>query len=424
MSENANAPKMRLWSMYFVLIIIMNCLVSACMYFHNAITTLYVTSLGGTASYAGVMLTCFTISATIMRIISGRLLDKKGRRIIIMIGLAIYAAASASMTLGILPYLLVARILQAIGYSMATTGISVAVTDVLPVPRMGEGIGYSGLATTLASALGPVVALSIYSASQSYEVVYFASAAMVIAALVIMVFCRYEKDTVFFARKHEYEMYYASQKAALQNRPAPQPQKEAPKKTGFVGFITGFFEVKALPSTVISLFNAIATGATVAFLTLYATKINIANPKPFYYLQAVTTVVARLTCGKLSDKYNPLVSLLPGIGLLAVGYYMLMEAAAVPAFFYIAGALIGAGTGIATPALNAEAVRHVPQSRRGVASGTFFIAMDVGIGIGGVLWGSIVDNFDIKYIFGGSVICVAIAAVLSIILFSKKKQKA
>ena len=414
MSQTEQAKGFPLWSKHYVKIILASCLVSSCMFFHNAVTTLYVVSIGGAASYAGVMLTCFTIVATIMRIVAGRLVDIKGRRRIILIGLVIYAAATASITIEYLPYLPFARALQAIGYSMTTTGIAVALTDVIPIPQMGEGLGYSMLANNVASALGPIIALGIYSLTENYAIVYYVSICLLAVSFVIMMFCRYEADKEFFERKRSYELAVLGARAE-----SAGPKADGGKRS----LLSTLFAKEALPSTITGIFIFLGNGAIVAYIVLYATEIQIEKASLFFTLQAIMTITTRLLFAKLSDKYPPLVSIIPGTLILVLGYDFLVAAPNQHLFFYLAGAALGMGGGIATPALNAEAVRYVPQSRRGAASATFFMATDIGIGIGGVLWGKILDRSGFRPVFLGCILCICIAIVLSIIFFSGARGK-
>ena len=406
------AEEMSLWSRHLIKLLVANLFVVSCMFFHNAVTTLYVVSIGGTAAYAGVMLTCFTISALVMRIVSGQLLDKQGRRKIILFGLVVYAAATASLTIPFLPYLPVARALQAIGYSTITTGLSVAVADVSPIPKMGEGLGYYILTNNIATALGPVIALWIYSLAQNYAVVYYASIALLAIAFIIMLFCRYETDRDFFDRKQSYELAVLGERAIRAEQQLEEKQS----------FISSFLEKKALPSTLCSIFIYLGHGAIVAYIVLFANSISIEKASLFFMLQAAVTIVARLAFAKLSDRYHPLFSILPGAMILALGYFMLMKAPERHILFYIGGAALGMGSGIANPALNAEAVRYVPQKRRGAASATFFMSNDIGIGTGGLLWGTILDRSGFRPVFLGCSICIFISIALSIFFFAGKKK--
>ena len=404
--------EMSLWSKHYVKLLIANLLIASCMFFHNAVTTLYVVSIGGTAAYAGVMLTCFTIVATIMRMVSGRLLDKKGRRKMILLGLVVYAAATASLTIPFLPYLPAARALQAIGYSTITTGISVAVADVTPIPKMGEGLGYYILTNNLATALGPVIALWIYSIAQNYATVYYASIVLLAIAFIIMLFCRYETDLLFFDRKQSYELAVLGERAMMAETGGEEKRS----------FLATVFEKKAVPSTTCSIFIYLPHGAIVAYIVLFANSISIEQASLFFMLQAAMTIVSRTAFAKLSDRYPPLLSIIPGALVLALGYFLLMKAPDRHILFYIAGAALGMGSGIANPALNAEAVRYVPQRRRGAASATFFMSNDIGIGAGGLIWGRILDRSGFPPVFLGCVICIFLSIVLSILFFSRKRE--
>ena len=187
--------------------------------------------------------------------------------------------------------------------------------------------------------------------------------------------------------KRAYELYHnAEMMRRMEEKRKLQEQEKKP------GLLSQYFEKEALPCTFVSLFISVGMGATVAYLMLYGTEIDVYNPSLFFTLQAVTTVAARLLCGKLSDRFNPLVSLVPGLVFTGVGYLLLVLAKDEHMLFYIAGAFVGLGSGITGPTLNAEAVRRVPENRRGAASATYFVSIDVGIGIGGLLWGGILDS--------------------------------
>ena len=154
--------KQKLWSKFFVLLAIVSVLLSTNLQFFNASTSLFVNSLGGTASFTGVLFLLFTIFALVTRIVSGRLVDKHGRRQAIIIGLVI--SILSSLACNLFPFLValpILRIIQGIAYSLASTALAVAITDVVPKQRLGEGIGYFGLGNSLAQAVGPACALAL-----------------------------------------------------------------------------------------------------------------------------------------------------------------------------------------------------------------------------------------------------------------------
>ena len=404
-----------IWSKYYFAIVFANFFVASCMNFHTAVTTLYVVSLGGTATYAGLLLTCFTFTGVFMRIISGKLLDKNGRRKIITFGLVIYAVATALLTIPWLPQLPFSRALQAVGYSMASTGLTVAVTDVLPFNKMSEGIGYSGLVESLSSAVGPGFALWLYNTAGNYASVYYFSVLMMAAAVILLLVFRYEDDKGFFDRKRQYEEALG----IMQEPPAPQEELKSIKKRS----LADLFEKKAVPSLLTALFYSLAMSAKIAYLVLFAQNIGIGNAGLFYTFEAISTVLARIVCGRVADRFGPNSVLLPGLFCSILNYVLLFLSPGHLVLFFIAGAVSGFGHGAIYPTLHAQAVRGVPMKRRGAAVATYMIAFDIGIGFGGLIWGAIADRIGFAGIFLGCAGCVAVSFLLSLFFFSKKRNK-
>lgn len=76
--------------------------------------------------------------------------------------------------------------------------------------------------------------------------------------------------------------------------------------------------------------------------------------------------------------------------------------------FYILALLNGIGFGIYIPVNQAMTLFMAELNQRGIATATFFIALDVGIGLGIILGGVILNMGDFAYLFN-------IMAVLSLL---------
>jgi MFS family permease len=375
--------------------------------FISTTLALYVNFLGGSASYTGFILTAFTISALIMRIISGRLVDKKGRRMVAVIGLAIAGLSSCLFLLfPALGALAPIRIIQGAGYSIAVTAIAVGVTDVLPRKNLGEGIGYFGLGRTISMALAPVIALELIK-SNDFRPVFALSALSLFASVVLMFICKYEIDPKIIAM-HQAE---AASDARLAKPAAPQK----------VSLIWTLFEKSAIPCTLIMTVVSIAMTSSMSFITLFAKDQGIGNAGLYFTLQAAFMFISRLVAGKMTDKYSPLVSVVPGLALYVLGYGLLALPDVSTTIFFVAAAFSGLGGGVIIPALNAVVIKGVPTNRRGAASATFMMAMDIGVGIGSPLWGFIIDRANFSMVFAGSAICCLVAIFASLVLLRNKR---
>lgn len=406
--------KVFLFSPYYILIALFSLMVGMGLQIFNSTTALYVSALGGSAEDAGLMLSCFTIAATLMRLAGGAL-DKIGRRKIIVVGALIFAAAAYAYNLGVVKYLYAIRFVQGIGYSLATTGIGVAITDVIPQPRMGEGIGYYGLSQTLTMAVGPTLALALCRQGQGpFGNVFLAATIMLVATAVGMVFCRYEKDAAFQAKKSLAEAGYVP--------PARiDPSGDARPQKGF----WAVFEKSAAPVAVPTFALALTSAATVAFLTLYATGAGIENIGLYFLLNALATVTARLSLGRLADRVSVTSMVLPGFAIVAAGFICLILSARIPLLFALAGLLGGFGNGMISPTLNAEVIRRAPNTRRGAATATYLVVIDIGIGAGAYLWGLVLDFAgSFTTLFACCVGCCVAGALATVLLLTPRRRQA
>lgn len=287
--------------------------------------------------------------------------------------------------------------LQFVGFSAITNTSSSAVADVIPAERMGEGIGYYGLGNTLATALGPSLALAII-AGDSFGNVFSASFLAIIFAGAMLVFCSYEKYMKVGEPIHK-------QKA----------------KTDTKG-IWNYLEPAAIPPAVVQLVINVGMSVFISFLLLYANKSGIKNAGLFFTVAAGSMLISRLAVGKIADRFGVLVVLIPAYTLTLIACLVL--AFTTNQILYLAmGVLYGFGMGSGMPVLNAIVRKNAPANRRGVASTTYFLSMDIGFGGGGLLWGVVIDTLGFSAMFIGAALFMVLGMVLSVIFFGPRKPR-
>jgi MFS family permease len=347
-------------------------------------------------------------SATVMRILTGRTSDTMGRRGLIVVGAVIFGISAASFNF--FPFLAAMPIIclvRGFGMSMANTTLSVAITDVIPKQRMGEGLGYFGLTQPLTSVIGPAIATGLI-ATGSFSAIFYTSMTFIFVGGAVMFFCNYEKDKKFIERKQ-----------MLQDTEPHDSNEDVKKSDANPRGIAAYFEKSALPCSVLQLFISMAQGANLSFLMAYAFYINVPNPVLFYTFSAVFMVLMRVSTGRLADRFKPVYLIAFGIFLNAVSFTCMLFAQQNYILFYGAGIAAGIANGIIAPVMQATVVRMSPDSRRGAAMATYMFPMDLGIAIGGFIWGVVVDNSGYSAMYMGCVVCLCIAIVLSGILLRK-----
>ena len=106
--------------------------------------------------------------------------------------------------------------------------------------------------------------------------------------------------------------------------------------------------------------------------------------------------------------------------IFAVGMY-LFSSATTSIIFVISAILIGIGYGNFTSVSQAVAVKSTPRERMGLATSTFFILYDIGLGFGPFVLGKLVPSIGYRSIFEWMVVVIVISIVLYYFLHGKKE---
>ncbi|PRR83360.1 MFS transporter [Clostridium vincentii] len=158
----------KLWSKYYIITILLSIGINMVSHLLLSTIVIHAKAITGSDIYAGFMTTVFTLSALFVRTFIGKVLDKVGRKKVLIVGMII--TAIAALMYGItdnIYIIIISRIIHGIGFGITSTAIATIVTDIIPEDRLLEGIGYAGIAATVASALGPTMALSIIGSDYS-----------------------------------------------------------------------------------------------------------------------------------------------------------------------------------------------------------------------------------------------------------------
>ena len=439
--EHAPGP-VRLWTPVFLLILTVCLGTFLAGQGLNAGTSVYVERLGGTATYAGILATVFSVTAAAVRFVAGPLVDRRGRRVVMTVGAAVMVVGTAGpLFSGELGLLVLWRLLQGVGFSCVTTAVATAAADVVPRERLGEGIGYFGLGQAVAMSVGPAVALALVASDPASNLFIGVTAAAVLA-LACALLCRYERDprklpaTCSYRMRWEREQMRAGQgeaaleqaeqedgDAARQERAAlaaegasaddapsgdgTAPAEDASGRRGLRGAFARSFEPAALPGAAIAFLTVPAFSFGIFFVGLYGTHLGVGNAGLFYTVSAVVMIIVRLRSSAFMDR-------LPGIKIFTVAisggvvaFALLFAAGQVAsgpvldAVFYAAGAFYGTCLGLCQPLNQTIAVRYSPPARLGAANALFQLGIDLGMGTATLVWGALSDVAG----FGPTILC-------------------
>lgn len=401
----------RLWNRYYILLFFSSFLLSLTMMMYNSVIALYIDDIyislygadaTGSATMTGITIAAFTITAIIIRLVGGKFLDSHNYFKIIIIGLVAMCFGSLLYTFfPIIAVIIVIRLLQGGGFSLAHTGQAVAVCDVVPMSKLSEGISYFGLGVSLAQTIGPLLGLKLCEDGNFDRVFHVATIALVIS-IVCVAFCYY-KLRQFSMEKMEHR--------AAQKVDAGVSYKGLWK----------FMDKRALPAALVSLMLAIPMGFVINFIPLFASRNGLAAAGLFYTCEAIAAILSRLIVGRIMTKYSPFILTIPATISGAAAFLVILLSPGSDSMLLVSGFLAGITIGLIQTICNVVALRSAPPERRGAAAATFFLSLDVGIGLGGLMWGAVIDSFGFNIALVGCIASMIIMFVLSALFMRSPK---
>lgn len=470
-NSRGGSPREQLWSTTFVLVVASTLCCFMVGQGLNSSTSVYVALYGGTAAYAGVLAAVFSGAAAVVRLLSGPLIDGRGRRIVMLFGFAVLIVGTVGplFTHDVAPFV-VFRILQGAGFSAVTTASATAAADALPASRMGEGIGYYGLGQALSMSVGPALALALVSTDPP-ENLFVGVTAIAVVGLSMIFLCRYEKhpemlpeEAVYRRRLEEGESEAARTGAAEAGKESKQVEaSEGDKRAEAAGALEAvgragaaeaveaaetttstaqsrmegrpkresiasrIFEKHALPGTLPMIVLSPALGFVIFFVGLYGASLGVGNAGLFYTLSAVSMILVRLKSGAFMDRFAPIKILPVALACGLIAFAMLVACGTVldgapvcDAVFNLSGIVYGFCTGIALPLNQSVAVKNTPPERWGAANALFQLAIDVGIGGACVIWGIVNDCFGFPVTICCAMCCIAASYFVARAVYPKE----
>ncbi|MFR1167577.1 MAG: MFS transporter [Adlercreutzia equolifaciens] len=170
-----------------------------------------------------------------------------------------------------------------------------------------------------------------------------------------------------------------------------------------------FVEAGVLPISVVCGLLFFGYSSLLTFLTPYATEIGLARAASvFFVVYALAMFVTRPFTGRAFDRVGPHPVMVPAFVSFALGMVVLAFAAN-DWMILGAAALLGFGVGTVQSCGLAIAVRVTSDARLSVANATFYMLLDVGVGIGPILLGIVAPLIGYANLY----LCMAVVGALA-----------
>jgi MFS family permease len=339
--------------------------------------------LGGTEFSVGLSVGAFSLAAVLIRPLTGRWGDARGRRFLMVVGGTLVGiAVAAYVAAESLPVLIAMRLLTGAGEAFFYVGAASAINDLAPDHRRGEAMSFFSLALYGGLAIGPVLGESVLEAA-SFDAVWIVAALLSWAAALFGVFL---SDT----------------------RPDLQDTRPSGKWVHPSGVLPG--TILATSVWGLAGFNS--------FVPLYAREVGLSGSRLVFVVFSVIVLSIRSFGARIPDRLGPVRTARSSLVASACGLAF-MGAVGTPTGLFVGAGIFALGQALAFPALMTIAVSGAPPAERGSVVATFTAFFDLAFGLGSVTLGVIADALSYSGTFVAAGVVAGIGFLLMLQLASR-----
>lgn len=385
----------KLWTKDFIIVSIINFTITLIFFLLMVTIASYaVDEFNASASTAGFVSSIFILGSLLGRLYGGRFISKHGSKKTLFIGLATFVLMTALYLVAVnLPLLMLIRLLQGATLGLASTATGTIVAQILPIERRGEGIGYYSLSAILATAIGPFVGILLTQNLDDFRTIFLIDTILAILCFFLFFLVNFQSSEAI--------------------------QSKVVEKKGFR--FTDYVEPKAIPISIIALLIGFSYSGIMSFMTFYTKEANLETVGSYFFIiYAIVILATRPFTGKLLDRRGANIVIYPCLFIFAIGMYAFSSASS-SLVFIIAAILIGIGYGNFNSVAQAVAIKVTPNERLGLATATYFIFFDLGLGISPYILGFFVPAVGYQGIFEAMVFVILFSVVLYYFLHGRKE---
>ena len=386
--------KDKLWTKDFIIVSLINFIVILIFYLLMVtIASFAKNEYDATTSQAGLATGIYIVGTLVGRLFSGRVINNVGAKKMMMIGLTAFIVTTALYFVhsGGITMLLIFRLINGVAAGIASTATSTIIAQIIPSARKAEGIGYFSMSTTLGTAIGPFLGIML-GRLVSYNVIFLFCVILAVIALMI----------------------------GLTVKALKMPFTKT-SKTKFS--LKQYIEPNAIPIAIVTFLMSLGYAAILSFISFFAEERDLVAAASFFFLiYAVAILVTRPFSGRLMDTKGANAIMVPCFLLFAMGLALLSVTHS-GILLLVAAAIIGAGYGNLQSGAQAIALKVTPRARAGLATSTFFIALDAGLGFGPYILGFIEPLVGFGALYSGLAVLIIMTLVLYMMRHGRKDKQ-
>jgi EmrB/QacA subfamily drug resistance transporter len=362
----------------------------------------------------------YTLTFAVLLVTGGRLGDIFGRRKVFLIGVVVFAAASA--TIGLAPsesWLVASRAVQGVGAALMMPGTLSIITNAFPPQERGKAIGTWAGVSAIALALGPLLG-GWLTQDVTWRAIFFINVPIAVVAVFVTLFAAEESRDESASRQVDFPgiatltvgltaLVLALVEGNAWGWGSPAIIALLVAAVGGLGTFAAIERISPAPIVDFAFFRSrtflganivafsISFGMFAVFFFLALYMQNILGYGPLqtgvrFLPTTLVIMVAGPVAGRLADRIGPRTPLTIGLLLVAVslGWQSRISVDTSFGFLVVPFVLLGIGMGFTMSPMSTAAMNAVDRSKAGVASGTLSMTRMVGGTFGVAALGALV----------------------------------
>ena len=173
-----------------------------------------------------------------------------------------------------------------------------------------------------------------------------------------------------------------------------------------------FIAREAIPVAIIMLLVGLGYASILTF-TVFAEQRHLIEASSYFFIcYAIASLITRPIAGRLMDEHNENIVVYPAFIALIISFVLLVFSFN-PFTLLLAGITLGIGYGNLSSSMQAIAIKVSPPAKYGLATSTYFIGLDIGIGFGPSVLGMFTNTISYSNIY----LLMALVSTITIVIY-------
>lgn len=388
-----------IWNKNFICIMVINTLQCFGHFTGNPLVASYTKYLGTSGQMTGLLAGMFFGVAFAMRPVSGPMITKLDKRKLLILTFICGCTANLGYALfESVGAFAVFRFINGLEYSFLGTLVMTLASDNLPLDKMGSGMGIYTIGASVAASVAPATGSALLAFGTGfrdegfgYMLVFLFSASLLALAIIPASMLSSDKKT-----------------------------KEETAGTG--AWYRNILTVHAIPLALVILTVQTAYSLFNTYMIEFGKEQSIAGISVFFTVLALTLVLTRPMSGVLTDKFGAQKVIFPGMIVFALSF--IVVGSSTKLWMVIVGAALAAfGFGSTHPPLVAMSMRTVDPAKRGVASNTIYLGLDLGLFLGPLLGAFVHEETNYGVMYKTAVVPIGLGFIMFMVALPIYKRR-